>query len=212
MKKLKLTWLGHSCFIVEKDGFQLLFDPYSDGSVPGYSPLRGEADMVLCSHGHKDHNGVDSVTLKEGGENPFEITEIHTYHDDTKGSQRGENIIHVLDSEGMRLVHFGDIGCELTEEQKAAIGSPDVILIPVGGYYTIDAVQAKEIADELKPRVVIPMHYRIGALGYPVIGTVDSFLELCPNDETVICAGSSIEVDENSKRQIAVLKAPDELK
>lgn len=211
MKKIKLTWLGHSCFIVEKDGFELLFDPYSDGSVPGYDPLRAEADMVLCSHGHKDHNGVEIVTLKEGGENPFQITEISTYHDDTKGSQRGETIIHILDSEGMRLVHFGDIGCELTEEQRAAIGSPDVILIPVGGYYTIDAAQAKAIVDALKPRVVIPMHYRSGALGYPVLGTVDAFLDLCPAGETIICTGNCIEVDEDTKRQIAVLKAPGEL-
>lgn len=210
MKRIRLTWLGHSCFKVEKDGFQVLFDPYSDGAVPGYGPLRAEADLVLCSHGHKDHNAAELVTLRQGAcGNPFEITKIQTYHDDTEGSQRGEDIIHILDSEGMRVVHFGDLGCELTEEQKRQIGSPDVILLPVGGYYTIDAGQAKAVADGVNPRVVIPMHYRKGEVGYPVLGTVEEFTALYPADRVIGCPDNVIEIDESTESQIAVLQLPE---
>ncbi|MBP3705325.1 MAG: MBL fold metallo-hydrolase, partial [Clostridia bacterium] len=95
------------------------------------------------------------------------------------GTKRGPNTIHVLESDGVRIVHFGDLGCALTEEQKNILHGADVVLIPVGGFYTIDAAQAKAVIDELQPKVAIPMHYRTEKFGLPAIAPLDDFLALC---------------------------------
>ena len=90
---MKITWIGHACFKIESDGYSIVLDPYADGSVPGFTPVREKANMVLCSHGHGDHNAADCVELTNGGENPFTITRIETYHDSQMGKQRGMNTI-----------------------------------------------------------------------------------------------------------------------
>ena len=176
---MKITWLGHSCFKVEKDGYSVILDPYADGTVPGLLPLRESANRVYCSHEHGDHNGRSCVEILKGIKScPFEHTEIVSYHDDVQGAKRGPNTIHVLDDGEVRLVHMGDQGCELTEVQKKMIGTPDVLLIPVGGFYTIDAAQAKKMADELGARLIIPMHFRSETFGFDVIGEVKEFTGL----------------------------------
>ena len=142
MNSISITWNGHSCFTVEKDGFSIVFDPYGPNTVPGLAPLSLTADMVLCSHEHGDHGYTDAVTLKHSGtKNPFSITKIDTWHDPEQGALRGPNRIHILESDGLKIAHMGDIGCPLIREQKDLLKHLDAILIPVGGYYTIDAVQ-----------------------------------------------------------------------
>ncbi len=116
---------------------------------------------MLTSHGHSDHNFVQAVTLSGAGiESPFTVTEIHTWHDDEEGAARGENTITILEADGLRVVHLGDLGCRLQETQLKRLVDADAVMIPVGGFFTIDAAAAKELVLRLEARVVIPMHYR----------------------------------------------------
>ena len=176
-KTVTLTWRGHSCFKLEQDGYAIVLDPYEDGNVPGYGPLRDTAQQVLCSHTHGDHNFKEGVTLTETERpNPFQITKVACPHDDAGGAKRGMNLIHVLDNGELRIAHFGDIGCPLNDAQKKALGRLDVVLVPVGGHFTMEPDGIQAMLEELKPTVVVPMHYRTEAFGYPVIGTLDAFL------------------------------------
>ena len=164
--EMKVTWIGHSCFKIEKDGYVIVIDPYEDGAIPGLDNVREEADLVLCSHEHFDHNARDNVTLREGKENPFKITRIETYHDEVKGTKRGKNTIFVLEAGTLKLAHLGDLGCELNREELDLLRGLDCLLVPVGGYYTIDAEEAKKLIAEVSPWVVIPMHYRDDKAGF----------------------------------------------
>ena len=171
---MKLTWYGHACFLAETAEGSVVFDPYAPGSVPGLTlpPLR--ADAVVCSHGHRDHGYAAGVALS-GREPDFTLRTIPCFHDDRQGALRGENRITVLEAEGLRLVHLGDLGHALSAEQLAEIGKPDVLLIPVGGHYTIGPAEAEALARALEPRLAIPMHYRGAGFGYDVIGPVEDF-------------------------------------
>ena len=205
MNSISVTWNGHSCFTIEKDGFSIIFDPYAPDSVPGLAPLSLTADLVLCSHEHSDHGFKEAVTLRQHSkENPFSITKIDTWHDPEHGALRGPDRIHILESDGLKIVHMGDIGCPLTREQKDLLKHPDIIMIPIGGYYTIDAIQAKEMTDSLEPRVIIPMHYRSDTFGYPVIGRLEEFTSLCRN--VTEHDSSTMILTPETKPQTAVLK------
>ena len=201
---MKITWLGHSCFTVESQGYRIVLDPYKDSSVPGLAPVQEEADQVLCSHGHGDHCGTEGVSLRQGKSSPFTLETIDTWHDDKEGALRGPNTIHILSDSQCRIAHLGDLGCDLTLEQKDKLGNLTALLIPVGGHFTIDAVQAKRLADELSPVVVVHMHYRQGGVGYDVIGTVEQFTKL--RDDVVTYPGSELELTPQISRQTAVLK------
>ncbi|MBQ9663322.1 MAG: MBL fold metallo-hydrolase [Oscillospiraceae bacterium] len=200
---MKIIWNGHSCFTVSTQEGTVVLDPYSDGSVPGFGPLNLQADRVLCSHGHRDHNSAENVRLS-GDPCGVEVHEIPSWHDDAQGTKRGPNTIHVLCAEGMKIAHLGDLGCMLNEEQIAALSGLDALLIPVGGYYTIDAEQAVEIVKQLRPRVTIPMHYRRGDHGYDVISTLDGFLQLC--DNPVEYPDNVLVLDKETPSQTAILR------
>lgn len=177
--EIRITWLGHSCFRIVRGDYSVVFDPYRDGSIPGYAPLRTQADEVFLSHGHDDHNFREGVTLhRPAAQSPFTVTKIVCPHDDARGAKRGMNTIYVLDDGILRLAHFGDIGCPLDSSQREKIGHLDAALVPVGGYFTMDPAGIEELMQQLNPCVVIPMHYRFGSYGYPVIGTVDDYLRL----------------------------------
>lgn len=174
---MKLTWYGHSCFKLETADGSVVFDPYAPGSVPGLTLPALEADRVICSHGHGDHAYKEAVTLT--GKTPtFIVQTVASFHDDVRGAKRGSNHITIIQSQGLRLAHMGDLGHLPDPTQLAAINEVDVMLIPVGGFYTIDAAQAKQVIDMIGPRHVIPMHYRKGSVGYDEIGTLDDFLAL----------------------------------
>ena len=167
---MKLTWLGHACFLLEADGYRIVTDPYT--GVPGYPPLSVSAHAVFCSHGHFDHNAVDRVTLLPHQDSPFTVREIASFHDDRGGTLRGGNTIRVFTADGISVAHLGDLGHPLSAEQLAAIGPVDAALVPVGGVYTLDATGAKSVCDALKPRCVLPMHYRHAPYG---LAEVDKF-------------------------------------
>ena len=199
---MTITWLGHSCFILESGGFRALLDPYHE--VQGLADIETEADAVYCSHGHFDHAYTEKVRLTEGKENPFAVHEVSVFHDDQGGALRGTNTIRKFTAEGLSIVHLGDLGHTLSPEQIADVGHCDVLLTPVGGHFTIDAAEAKAVADALGANVVVPMHYRIGPVGFDVLGTLEDFTGLYPA-EMVKRYGSTLAVEKDMPRQVAAL-------
>ena len=141
---MTITWLGHSCFLLESGGFRVLLDPYCN--VPGLPDFAGEADAFYCSHGHFDHCYTEQLRVTDGRENPFAVSEIETFHDSQGGALRGKNTVRRFAAEGVSVVHLGDLGHQLSPAQLAAIGPCDVLLLPIGGTYTVDPAGAKAVA------------------------------------------------------------------
>jgi L-ascorbate metabolism protein UlaG (beta-lactamase superfamily) len=186
---MKITWLGHATFLVEaSDGTRIITDPFEAGSYDGavgYAPISDRADIVTVSHDHADHNAVDAVggdpEVVRGAESRtvkgISIRGVNTYHDESKGQDRGRNTVFVIEVDGVRVGHLGDLGHPLSQDEVESLGPVDVLLAPVGGYYTIGPEEAKQVAEALGAKVIIPMHYKTEALGFP-IQPVDDFLKL----------------------------------
>ena len=184
---MKIKYLGHASFLLTAgDGTRVLIDPYEHGCFDGavkYGKITERADIVACSHRHADHYGLkdldDGYELFEGsGERVLKgikVRGVSTYHDESGGSERGENTVLVFEIDGMKVVHLGDLGHSLTDEHVEQIGPVDVLLVPVGGYFTIDAVKATEVMEKLNPKLVIPMHYKTEKVDFP-IAPLDEFL------------------------------------
>lgn len=172
---MKITWYAHSCFLLtDENGVKILTDP-CDPSV-GYTLSGIECDAVTVSHSHFDHcytaaAAGDPVIIREVGEydvNGVKVTGFPSFHDDAHGAKRGSNIMFLFEMDGIRLLHAGDICALPAEEELNAIGPVDVLLVPVGGKYTLDYSGARELANLLKPSVVIPMHYKTPALNIDI--------------------------------------------
>ena len=180
---MKIKWLGHACFLITSDsGLKIITDPYETGGDLSYGQIKESADIVTVSHDHADHNNVAAVQgnpkVVRGAASikGIEFKGIPTYHDETGGRQRGRNTILCFELDGMRLCHLGDLGHQLSDSQVDELGTVDILLIPVGGFYTIDAKVASQLCDRLKPKVVIPMHYKTAKCAYPITG-VEEFLK-----------------------------------
>ncbi len=196
MASVTLTHLGHACFRADHGEFSFVMDPFEDGSVPGFGNIRQEADAVFCSHGHGDHNFTGGVTLSgKTAPEDFKVTAFASYHDDAQGSKRGENIIHRFDCGDVSVVHMGDVGCMPADEIIEGCKGCDVLLIPVGGFFTVDGETAFAIAEKIAPRCVVPMHYRGEGFGFDMIGTAETFLAHYPSVSKV---ERSFTVDKNS--------------
>ena len=193
---MKLTWLGHACFLLEEDGYRIVLDPYT--GVAGYPPLHIQAHAVFCSHGHFDHHATDCVELLPERESPFAVREVETFHDDRGGALRGTNTVRIFTAGGLSAAHLGDLGHQLTAEQAAAIGPVDAVLVPVGGVYTVDAAGAKAVCDALHPRCVVPMHYHHAPYGLTEVDSVEPFLELWPAEEVHHLQGAAFELTEQT--------------
>ena len=192
---MKITWLAHSCFIVQSGaGVRLLTDPYDEGT--GYEVKRVMADIVTVSHQHSDHanllmvEGSDSdySLIQTAGSfsiKGFAIEGIATKHDAEGGTKRGDNIVYAIECDGFRICHLGDLGHRLTQEQIKAIGHVDILMIPVGGTFTIDARTARDVVAELDPMIVMPMHYKADVCKFP-IEDEQPFLDLMQQDEYAI--------------------------
>ena len=179
---MKLQYLGHSCFKLESEGYEIVLDPYEKDSVPGLKCLDVEADQCLCSHGHGDHCGLEWIRLKNtGAASPFQVERLESWHDDRKGELRGSNAIHILQAGGMKVIHLGDIGCIPEKWQLERMENADVILAPVGGHYTAEPEVIHELIRRLSPAVMIPMHYRTPKSGFPVLKTCEEYLKDCGN-------------------------------
>ena len=200
---MKLTWYGHSCFMMESRAGRVVFDPYADGFPKGLKLPELTADLVLCSHGHDDHNAEGKVTVS-GEQTDYTVETLCCWHDDVGGTKRGENLIRIVSGGGARVAHLGDVGHMLSKGQIKAIGHVDALLIPVGGFYTIDAAAARELADAIDAQLVIPMHYRGEGFGFDELDTVEPFAALSKNVE--YAEGSSIELPDFGAPRTVVLK------
>ena len=177
MHYMEIKWYGHSCFLITNEaGIRVLTDPPHPQVGYAIPPVACEA--VTSSHAHHDHNffsiaAGSPVIIAEPGDyrvGEIRITGVPTFHDDVQGAKRGRNIVFVFETDGMRVVHAGDIGALPDEATLAQIGPADVLLVPVGGVYTIDAAGARQLANLLKPKVVIPMHYKTDAIAFELDG------------------------------------------
>ncbi len=202
---MKIIWHGHSCFTIETKDGTIVIDPYRDDSVPGLPPLRLSADLVICSHEHADHGAKEIVTVS-GRQINTVITQLSTFHDDVQGAKRGPNVITVISEDGVRIVHMGDIGCIPTDKQFEVLKGADVLLLPVGGYFTVEPKTAKEIADRIGAKTVIPMHYRTEKAGYPVIAPPEEYLKLC--GDVVFLDSNEVTVTKDMPKQTLMLKHP----
>lgn len=199
---MRITWLGHSCFRLESGGSSLVLDPYSDGAVPGLAPLRADADAVYCSHDHRDHGASDLVDLT-GRPCTLTVEAIDCFHDDKRGLLRGKNRIHIVSNGEVHVAHLGDLGHKLNKAALEKLHGVDALLIPVGGYYTIDAETAAKLCERIGARVVIPMHYRLGAMGYDVISELSDFTRL--RADVVTYDSNVFELTPQTPAQTAVL-------
>jgi L-ascorbate metabolism protein UlaG (beta-lactamase superfamily) len=177
---MKIKWLGHATFLITSDsGTSVMTDPYATSADIKYGPINEAADIVTVSHEHHDHNNVSAVkgspqVVRGSAEvKGIKIKGIPAYHDASQGSQRGSNTIFCFEMDGVNICHLGDLGHPLSEAQAASLGKVDVLLIPVGGFFTIDAKAAGQVAEQLKPRVIIPMHYKTDKLNFPIKGVAD---------------------------------------
>lgn len=170
-----ITYYGLSCFKIQSGDTTLAIDPFDKES--GLTPPRFQTDVALITHDHPNHNNFDSLAAK-GDSNVFKISgpgeyETHgisvrgisSFHDSKNGSKKGKNTIYIITWEDLRLVHLGDYGEEtLRDDVHEAIGTPDILFIPVGGEDTIDAETATKLINQIEPRIIVPMHYKIPGL------------------------------------------------
>jgi len=171
-----VRWWGHACFEV-RDKAVVVTDPH-DGKSVNMDPPKVKADLVLISHGHGAHASGRGMVAKPGArvidssgtfeEKGIKVIGLETFHDEARGSKRGRNIIFAFEVDGIRFAHLGDLGHILPDDNIRKLGPIDILMIPVGGYYTIDAKVATAIVEKMKPRVVIPMHYKVPRLDYPI--------------------------------------------
>jgi len=181
---LQIRWHGHSCFEITND-LTLITDPH-DGKSIGIPAPNVQGDIILVSHDHFDHSSGIKLVEKEGSKivtderkrniSNIEISGVESFHDENSGSKRGENVIYKFIMDGIKFCHLGDLGHELDDITVNKIGSVDILFIPVGGNFTIDDKKAWNIIKKIKPKIIIPMHYKIGGLSLSISG-LDPFLE-----------------------------------
>lgn len=216
---MKITWAGQACFQVSvsqsKDQpANIVIDPFGD---IGLKMPNLEADVLLVTHDHPDHNNIKAVkgdpfVIKGPGEYEVKgifVQGISSFHDDKEGKERGENTIYTMEAEDMKLCHLGDFGQnQLTDEQMEKIGRVDILMIPVGGVYTISSSQAPKVIGQIEPKIVIPMHYGLPKLKFN-LDSVDKFLKAMgknsiePQDKLTVKASA---LPKESEMEIVVLK------
>ena len=175
---MTIQWYGHSCFKISTkpegrgsgEDAVIFTDPF-DKSI-GLRPPQGKADIVTISHSHPDHNNPDAlkgepVILDLPGEYSIKgvsITGVGSFHDKVQGAEYGHNVIFVIESEGVRFCHLGDLGMPLDKKQLEEVNGVDILAIPVGGPHSLDAKEAKTVVDQIEPKIILPMHYKIPGL------------------------------------------------
>ena len=198
---LQIRWHGHSCFEITND-VKVVTDPH-DGKSLGIPAPNVVGDIVLVTHSHYDHNSVKSVE-KSGTKvvtderkriiSNVEIKGIPAYHDNVQGAKRGKMILYKFIMQGITFCHLGDLGHELDKKSVEEIGDVDILFLPIGGTFTLDAEQAKKVVEMLQPKIVVPMHYKIGGLSLPVAG-IDPFIE--DNPAKIVRVGNEIDIEKD---------------
>ena len=185
---MKIKWYGHAAFKITTDkGIRIIIDPYESGAYDGslsYGKIDEEEDIVMTSHEHADHNYIKTISGKyvlvnKAGEYDIQGVKIKafpSFHDNSAGKERGKNLIFVIAADDLILVHTGDIGHALDADLLKKIRKTDILLLPAGGFFTIDAAEASKMTDALASRVTIPMHYKTKKCAFP-IAPVDEFIK-----------------------------------
>lgn len=213
--RMVITWLGQACFKIQSGELVIVIDPFS--KEIGLTPPRFRSDLVLITHGHYDHSNAESLTgdpLVISGPGEYEakgtyIKGAETFHDAAQGSIRGLNTAYVIQLEDLCLAHLGDFGeKEIRSETLETLGDVDILMIPVGGTYTIDGEKAAEIVKQIEPRIVIPMHYKIPLLKISLSGAENFLKELGaadkePQEKLVV---KKKDLGEEEKTEVVVLK------
>ena len=196
---LQIRWHGHACWEITNDK-TVVTDPH-DGRSIGIPAPSVQGDIILVSHDHYDHNSVKSVEKEDSkvitderkrNINGIDIKGFSSFHDEVGGAKRGSNIIFKFKVDELDFCHLGDLGHELDDDTVEKIGKIDVLFIPIGGTFTVDDKSAWNIIKKLNPKIVIPMHYKIGGLSLPIAG-IDPFLE--QNKYKVLPVGNEIQID-----------------
>ncbi len=217
----KITWAGQSCFQISvsnsKDSTtDIVIDPFDEKI--GLKSANFNADVLLITHNHHDHNNIEGVKGEPfivDGPGEYEIKGIFiqgidSFHDDVQGKERGKNTIYTIESEGIRFCHLGDFGQkELTDEQLEIIDRVDILMIPIGGEYTISSHEVQKIISQIEPKIVIPMHYQLPKLGMKLEGVEEFLKSMGKNtveaqDKLTIKAGA---LPKDNKMEIVLLKA-----
>ena len=165
---MEIQWLGHACFRISHDGWTIVIDPYNSDYVTGYPKLKGvRADQLLISHNSYGHNYREGVVLsgRPESESPFTVTPMEVWHDTVCGIMRGSCLVHLIECDGVRAAHMGDIGAPLTGEQQSRLFGLDAMMITAGSCTALPSQEVWRLTEELIPRVIIPMHYRDGSRG-----------------------------------------------
>ncbi len=184
MIPMDITYLGHSSFKIKTKSAVLVTDPY-DPAMVGMKFPKIYADIVTISHAHADHNKTDLIKDPRKiieGPGEYEVLGVSvigfpSFHDDKKGEERGKNTIYVIEAEGLRIAHLGDLGHKLSESLVEDIGNIDILMIPIGGEFTINSSAAVEVVRSIEPKYVIPMHYKHAGLN---LGTFGKLEEIYP--------------------------------
>lgn len=200
---LQIRWHGHSCFEITND-ITLVTDPH-DGKSIGINAPSVTGDIILVSHDHYDHNSVKSVEKEDSkivrgfGEKTVSnvlIKGFETFHDEVQGAKRGENVVYKFRVDDITFCHLGDLGHKLNDDMVEMLGDIDVLFVPVGGTFTLNADKAWKVIKMIDPKIVVPMHYKVGGLSLPVSG-VDVFLEKNKSKCKVLRVGNEIDIEKD---------------
>ena len=210
-----ITWYGQACFKIQSGDMVLAIDPYA--KEIGLTPPRFKADVVMVTHAHHDHSNAATIAGEPfliNGPGEYEvkgvnIIGIETYHDESHGKDRGLNTIYKITVEGIRILHMGDFGeREMREATLESVGDVDVVMIPVGGKYTIDGEVAQKIVRQIEPGYVIPMHYKIPGLAFP-LDSAETFLKATGAAKTEAVEKLTLkkkDIVEDKKTEVVLLK------
>jgi len=200
---MQITWYGHSCFSFQNEKVTIVIDPH-DGKTMGLRVPDVSADIVLMSHDHYDHNASGCI----GGDHEdhkfhngrfishgVEFLGLDTYHDHHQGSKRGHNTVHVLKMDGISICHCGDLGCIPSEDVLDAMKGVDILMIPVGGFYTMGLEEVLKLIHIIGPKIVIPMHYHIDGLKIDEITGIEPFIDSI-SGRRIVNVRKTIDIDE----------------
>ena len=211
---INVIWLGHACFMLKSKTKKLIFDPFKGIGLP---KPRAKADIVLCSHSHSDHNNSAAVSRKksivlEGFTGIARISStsvkgVATFHDEVQGGKRGKNSMYLVGLDGLSFCHLGDLGHKLSRSQANEIRPVDVLFLPVGGFYTIGPKEARKVMKSLKPKVTVPMHYKLPGMSnaFKRLSTVEDFIRRGDNIKRLKSPSFTVTKDSLPKKAVIMI-------
>lgn len=206
---MEIKWLGHACFAITHKGYTVVIDPYNSDYTAGYPKLKVRADKLLVSHEHYGHNYREGVILsgRPESECPFEISSFEVSHDSVYGIMRGSCLVHILEADGLRVAHMGDIGTQLNGGEQSRLFGLDAVMVTAGSCTGLPAQEVWRMTEQIIPKVIIPMHYRFGNHGSRRLEHVDALTNLFEAPEMIHYYDTdTITITEDSEPQIAVLQ------